>query len=30
MISAAGIDDAALAAEKNERNAAPRASAPKL
>jgi len=30
MISAAGIDDAAQAAEKNERNAAPRASAPKL
>jgi hypothetical protein len=30
MISAAGIDDGALAAEKNERNAAPRASAPKL
>jgi hypothetical protein len=30
MISAAGIDDNAIAAEKNERNAAPRASAPKL
>jgi hypothetical protein len=30
MISAAGIDEDAIAAEKNERNAAPRASAPKL
>jgi hypothetical protein len=30
MISAAGIDDAAIVAEKNERNTAPRASAPKL
>ena len=30
MISAAGIDDAALAAEKSARDAAPRASAPKL
>jgi hypothetical protein len=30
MISAAAIDDDAIAAEKNERNAAPRATAPKL
>jgi hypothetical protein len=30
MISAAGIDNDALAAEKNERNPAPTASAPKL